>query len=128
MIVSWNVESRSSSRENKLLTSCRSRLDDCIIFFTLQRFIEIINDLELSFKFIAMNRASVTTDKSGEPQKNTLDDDLLLVLSLSSKLFMRVGFPLLELCRFSNLGFPVDGDDLRILGILESFEEKDHLL
>ena len=47
------------------------------MFFILQRFIEIINDLELSLKSIAVNRDSIPTDKSGEPQKFTLEDDLL---------------------------------------------------
>ena len=40
---------------------------------------------------------------------------------------MTVGFSLLGLCNVSNLGFPVDGDDLRILGTLESLEETDLL-
>ena len=42
-------------------------------------------------------------------------------------LFMAVGFFLLGRCRVSHLGFSVDGDDLRILGILESLEETDLL-
>jgi hypothetical protein len=47
---------------------------------------EIINDLELSHRFIALNNISIPRDKSGEPQKDILDDDLLLLLlfSLSS--------------------------------------------
>jgi hypothetical protein len=47
------------------------------MFFILQRFIEIINDLGLLLKTV--NRASVPTDKSGESQKDTLEDDLLLL-------------------------------------------------
>jgi hypothetical protein len=47
---------------------------------------EIINDLEFSHRFIALNKFSIPGDKFGEPQKNILDDDLLLLLlfSLSS--------------------------------------------
>jgi hypothetical protein len=47
---------------------------------------EIINDLELSHRFSALNNFSIPVDKSGEPQKDILDDDLLLLLlfSLSS--------------------------------------------
>ena len=88
------------------------------MFFILQRFIEIINDLELSLMSIAVNKASIPTDNSGEPQKDTLEDDLLLILSKSSWLFMTVGFTLLGLYSVSNWGFSEDGDDLRVLGIL----------
>jgi hypothetical protein len=45
---------------------------------------EIINDLELSHRFIELNDFSIPGDKSGEPQKDILDDDLLLLFSLSS--------------------------------------------
>ena len=83
------------------------------MFFILQRFIEIINDLELSLKSIAVNRVSIPTNKSGEPQKDTLDNHL--------------GLSVLGLYSVSNLYFPVDGDDLRILGTLESLEETDLL-
>ena len=54
------------------------------MFFILQRVIEIVNDLVLSLKPIAVKIASIPTDKSEEPQKDTLEDDLLLLLSLSS--------------------------------------------
>jgi hypothetical protein len=86
MIVSWKVESRESLRENKLLSSSNSQLDRWIMFLMSHRFIEIINDLELSNRFIALNNFSITGDKSGEPKKDILDDDLLLLLlfSLSS--------------------------------------------
>jgi hypothetical protein len=52
----------------------------------LHRFMEIINDLESSHEFIALNHFSIPGDKSGEPQKEILDDDLrlLLLFSLSS--------------------------------------------
>jgi hypothetical protein len=43
----------------------------------LQRFMEIINDLELSHRSIALNNFSITGDKSGETQKEILDSDLL---------------------------------------------------
>jgi hypothetical protein len=68
MIVSWKLESRKSLRENKLLGSSNSKLDRWIMFFMLHRFMEIINDLELSHRFIALNNFSIPGDKSGEPQ------------------------------------------------------------
>jgi hypothetical protein len=45
----------------------------------LHKFIEIINHLELSHRFIALNNFSIPGDKSGETQKYMLDDDLLLL-------------------------------------------------
>jgi hypothetical protein len=86
MIVSWKLECRKSLHENKLLSSSNSKLDRWIMFLMLHRFMEIINDLELSHRFIALNNFSIPEDKSGEPQKDILDDDLLLLLlfSLSS--------------------------------------------
>jgi hypothetical protein len=47
---------------------------------------EIINDLDFSHRFIALNNFSIPGDKSVEPQKYILDNDLLLMLlfSLSS--------------------------------------------
>jgi hypothetical protein len=36
---------------------------------------EIINHLELSNEFIALNNFSIPEDKSGELQKDYLDDD-----------------------------------------------------
>jgi hypothetical protein len=87
MIVSWKLESRKSLRENKLLSSSSSKLDQRIMFLTLHRFMGIINDLEFSHRFIALNDFSILRDKSGEPQKGISDDDLfllfLLLLSLS---------------------------------------------
>jgi hypothetical protein len=52
----------------------------------LHRFMEIINDLELSHWFIALDIFSIPVDKSGGPQKGILDDDLhlFLLFSLSS--------------------------------------------
>jgi hypothetical protein len=44
---------------------------------------EIINDLELSHKLIALNNFSIPGDESGETQKDILDDDLLLLLLFS---------------------------------------------
>jgi hypothetical protein len=57
---------------------------------------EIINDLKFSHRFIALNNLSIPGDKSGEPQKDILDYDLLLLLmfSLSSWLLMTLGLPL----------------------------------
>jgi hypothetical protein len=45
---------------------------------------EIINDLELPHRFIALNNFSIPGEMSGEPQKDNIDDDFLLLLSLSS--------------------------------------------
>jgi hypothetical protein len=84
MIVSWKLESRESLRENKLLSSSNSKFDRWIMFLMLHRFMQIINDLEFSHEFIALNNFSTPEDKSGEPQKDMLDDDLLLLFSLSS--------------------------------------------
>jgi hypothetical protein len=84
MIVSWKLESRKSLRENKLLSISNSKLDRSIMFLMLHRFMEITNVLELSHRFIALNNFSIPGDKSGEPQKDILDDDLLLLFSLSS--------------------------------------------
>jgi hypothetical protein len=44
---------------------------------------EIINDLEFSHRFIALNDFSIPEDMYGEPQKDILDDDLLLFLPFS---------------------------------------------
>jgi hypothetical protein len=57
-----------------------------IMFLLVHRFMEIINDLELSHRFTALNSFSIPGDKSDEPQKDILDDDLLLLFlfSLSS--------------------------------------------
>jgi hypothetical protein len=86
MIVSWKLESRTSLHKNKLLSSSNSKFDRWIMFLILNRFIEIINDLELSHRFIALNNFSILGDSSGESQKEIFDDDLLLLLlfSLSS--------------------------------------------
>jgi hypothetical protein len=50
----------------------------------LQIFMEINNQLELSHRLIALNNFSIPGDKSDEPQKVILDDDLMLLFSLSS--------------------------------------------
>jgi hypothetical protein len=86
MIVSWKLESRKSLSENELLSLSNSKLDRCIMLLMLHRFMEIINDLELSHRFIASNNFSISGDKSGEHQKDILDDDIisLLLFSLSS--------------------------------------------
>jgi hypothetical protein len=83
MIVSWKLESRKSLRENKLLSSSNSKFDRWIMFLILHRFMGIINDLEFSHRFIALNNFSIPGDESGEPQKDMLDDDLLLLLLFS---------------------------------------------
>jgi hypothetical protein len=44
---------------------------------------EIINDLELSHRFMSLNILSIPGDKSGEPQKVILDDDSLSLLLFS---------------------------------------------
>jgi hypothetical protein len=56
------------------------------MFLMLHRFMEIINDLGLSHRLIELNSFSISGDKSGESQKDIIDDNLLLLLlfSLSS--------------------------------------------
>jgi hypothetical protein len=49
----------------------------------VHRFMEIINDLELSHRFIALNNFSIHGDKFGEPQKDILCEDLVLLLLFS---------------------------------------------
>ena len=51
-----------------------------------------------------------------KPQKDTLDDTLLLLLSLSALLFNSVEYSLLGLGSLSDITFSVDEDDLTILG------------
>jgi hypothetical protein len=70
MIVSWKLESRKSLRENKLLSSSNSKLDRWIMFLILHRFMEIINDLELSQRVIVYTSFSIPGDKSVELQKD----------------------------------------------------------
>jgi hypothetical protein len=72
MIVYWKLKSRKSLRENKLLSSSNSKLHRWIMFLMLHRFMEIINDLEISHMFIASNNFSIPGDKSGEPQNDIL--------------------------------------------------------
>jgi hypothetical protein len=57
----------------------------------------MINDLELSFKSIAVSIVSIPGDKSGDLQNDTLDDGLLLLLSLFSWLLMTIGLLLIGL-------------------------------
>jgi hypothetical protein len=84
MIVSWKLESRKSLCENKLLSSSRSKLDRWIMFLMFQILMETINDLEFSHRLIAFNNFSIPGDESGETHKDILDDDLLLLFTLSS--------------------------------------------
>jgi hypothetical protein len=86
MIVSWKFESRMFLRENSLPSSSNSKLDSCFMFLMQQRFMEIINDLDISHRLSAWKYFSTTGDESVDTQKDILDDDLLLLLlfSLSS--------------------------------------------
>jgi hypothetical protein len=84
MILSWKFESRKPLRENKLLSSSNSKLGSLMMSLILQRLLKILNDLELSHRFIALNNLSIPGDESGEPQKDISDDNLLLFFSLSS--------------------------------------------
>jgi hypothetical protein len=77
MIVSWKLESRKYLRDNKLLSSSNSKLDRWIMFFMLHRFIEIINDLEFSHRFIALNNFSIPGGNSDKPQKSYHQNKLL---------------------------------------------------
>jgi hypothetical protein len=54
------------------------------MFLILQRFIEIINDLDFLYSPIASKRLSIPDKMSGDPQNDFLDDKLLLILGLSS--------------------------------------------
>jgi hypothetical protein len=54
------------------------------MFIMLQRFIEMNSELELSLRPISSKKLSTTEDTSDDPQKDTLDDVLVLVSSLSS--------------------------------------------
>jgi hypothetical protein len=76
MKCSWN--NVLSLRENKLLSSSNCKLDRWIMFMILHRLMEIINDFDLSHRFIVLKKLSIPMDKSGEPQMDILDDDLLL--------------------------------------------------
>jgi hypothetical protein len=67
------------------------------MFLILQRFIEIINDLDLSYSPIASKRFSIPDEMSGDPQNDLLDDKLLLMLGLSSWLLITVGLFVLGL-------------------------------
>jgi hypothetical protein len=49
----------------------------------LQRLIKIINDFNLSQRFISLKNISIPGDESVEPQNGILDDDLRLIFSLS---------------------------------------------
>ena len=62
---------------------------------------------------------------SGDPQKDALDENLLLLLCLSSWLMMTVGLSLLGLQSMSKFCFSVDDTDLITLGILASLVEID---
>jgi hypothetical protein len=84
MIESWKLESCKFLRENNLLSSSNSKFDRWIMFLILHRSMEIINDLKLSHRFIALNNFSIPGDKSVDHQKDILDDDFLLLFSLSS--------------------------------------------
>jgi hypothetical protein len=64
-------------------------------FLISKSFIEMINDMDLSFKCIAVSIVSIPGDKSGDPQNDTVDDDLLLMLSLLLLLLKKVGFLLI---------------------------------
>jgi hypothetical protein len=47
---------------------------------------EIIYDLKFSHRFIALNKFAIPGDKFCEPQKEILDDDLLVLLLFSQPL------------------------------------------
>jgi hypothetical protein len=63
----------------------------------LQRFLEIINDLDFSYSPIASKRFSIPDEMSGDAQNDFLDDELLLMLGLFSWLLMTVGLIFLGL-------------------------------
>ena len=94
------------------------------MFLTVHKFKEMTKSFESPFNLISLSKFSTPTDKSGEPQNDILDDELLLLSSLSSFV---LGLPLLGVRRVANLDFSDDDDDLIILGALDSLELTDPL-
>jgi hypothetical protein len=56
---------------------------------------DIISDLDLSERSISLNSFSIPGNKSGEPQIDILDDELLKMMLLSSCSSLTAGLPLL---------------------------------
>ena len=65
-------------------------------------FKEMIKYFESPFNLINLSKFSTPTDKSGEPQNDILDDELLLLSSLSSFV---LGLPLLGVWMVADLDF-----------------------
>jgi hypothetical protein len=82
MIVSWKLESLKSLRENKLLSSSNSKFDRWTMFLMFHRFMEIVNDLEVSHRIISLNNFSIPGDKFGETQKDILDDNFTFIVNV----------------------------------------------
>ena len=91
----------------------------------LHRFIDISKFLIFSFNSIALNYLSIPGDKSGDPQ--ILDDNLVLLLSLSSLLLITVSLSFLGLLNDSNFVMSRGGNALENLVILESLDVLDFL-
>jgi hypothetical protein len=53
------------------------------MFLILQRFIDITKKFVSSYNLINLNKFSSPADMSGEPQNETIDEELLLLSSLS---------------------------------------------
>jgi hypothetical protein len=76
---------------------------------------------------MALNNLSISTDKSGEPQNDILNDESLLLSSLSLLSWSFLWLPYLGLLSEANLDFSEDDDDLMIFGSSESLELTDAL-
>jgi hypothetical protein len=124
MMESWKLVSLRSWRENMLVTPCGSWSDSWIMFLTLPRSTEVSKNLESSFSLIDLNNFSIPLDRSGEPQNDILDDELLLLSSLSLSFLW---LPFLGVWSEANLDFSEDDNDLIIFGALESLELTDLL-
>jgi hypothetical protein len=93
---------------------------------------EMRRNLESSFNVMALNNLSIPTDKYGELQNEILDDELLLLSSLSWSFLC---LPFLEALSEANLDFSEDDNDddndddnnLMNFGALESLEVTDAL-
>jgi hypothetical protein len=97
-----------------------------MMFLMLQIFIEMISDLGLSSRTFAWDKLPTPEDMFGKLQKDTLDDILLLLMSLSSWRSMKVWIIFFELWSVSDLCSLVDDNDFtNFLGIFESLDERD---
>jgi hypothetical protein len=74
------------------------------MFLTLQRYLKMMNEVELSCNPIALDKVSIHLDDSGDPPNNFVDDDFLLLSSLYSFLLVTFGLPSLSSCLLLTIG------------------------